>query len=90
MSDADQLKMAYGGTKIISQEPKQYRRVGPEFMAYSREDSQSPGLGGRMRPESSGMKLTSGDPRLKGLESIYLSKFSKVGSQKNIAIKKSL
>jgi hypothetical protein len=75
--EGSQLRTAYGGTKIPAREPRPRR-----------EDS-SPSLGpGRVRPESSSNRLTSGDPRLKGLESIYLSKYSKVGSQKNIGLKK--
>jgi hypothetical protein len=38
----------------------------------------------RIKPE----RVSSGDPRLKGLESIYMNKFNKVGSQKNIGLKK--
>ena len=88
MTDGEQLRKAYGSTKIPPHEPKQYRRVGPEYLPDSRRDQHSPGLGGMIRLESSSIRLTSGDPRLKGLESIYLSKFSKVGSKKDIALKK--
>lgn len=45
--------------------------------------STSPGMA-RIRPE----RTNSGDARLKGLESIYMNKFNKVGSQKNIGLKK--
>lgn len=45
----------------------------------------------RIRPDSSGQRIMSGDPRLRGLENIYLAKFNKnvAGqSQKNINLKK--
>lgn len=40
----------------------------------------------RLRKESSGNRIQSGDPRLKGLESIYLNKFGSSASQKNFKI----
>ena len=45
--------------------------------------STSPGMA-RIKPD----RVNSGDPRLKGLESIYMNKNNKVGSQKNIGLKK--
>jgi hypothetical protein len=41
------------------------------------------------RPESSKNRVLSGDPRLRGLESIYLNKFNKnIGSHKNLGLKR--
>lgn len=45
--------------------------------------STSPGMA-RIKPE----RINSGDPRLKGLEKIYMNKTNKVGSQTNIGLKK--
>jgi hypothetical protein len=71
------LNKAYGGTKIPPQETR------------PRRDGGSPSSHGasRLRPESSGNRLTSGDARLKGIASVYSQKFPKVGSQKTIGVR---
>lgn len=40
------------------------------------------------RGDAQGARLFSADPRLRGLENIYLTKFSHVGSQRNVGLKK--
>lgn len=80
LPDGNQLRKVYGNINEISglEQKKKRQNLSPHQASSG------------ARPESSQSRLASGEPRLRGLESIYLNKFGKQGSQKNIGLKKPL
>ena len=76
----NQIRKVYGNQNEIQ---------GLDIRKDGRRTDLSPSNNLRARPESSKNRVYSGDPRLRGLESIYLNKFNKnIGSQKSLGLKR--